>query len=87
MQNKPNFNDAQMNLSIFTQMPYEKFLPLAGQKTNPIQTQFKPKQTQSAGEEVGFSGIKNGKVRRQNTGVAGGAEKSCIITINQLAYF
>jgi hypothetical protein len=29
----------------------------------------------SAGEEVGFSGINNGKVRRRNTGVAGGAEK------------
>ena len=29
----------------------------------------------SAEEEVGFSGIKNGKVRRRNTGVAGGAEK------------
>jgi len=42
MQNKPNFRKAKMNVSIFLQMSYEKFIPQAGQKTNPIQSQFKP---------------------------------------------
>ena len=46
MQNKPNFQDTQMNVSIFLDMAYEKFIPLAGQKTNPKQTQNKPNQTQ-----------------------------------------
>jgi len=49
MQNKPNFRKAIMNLSCFYTKDYKNFIPLAGQKTNPIkpnsnpiQTQFKP---------------------------------------------
>ena len=40
MQNKPNFQDAKMNVSIFSQMAYKNFIPLAGQKNKPKQTQF-----------------------------------------------
>jgi hypothetical protein len=39
MQNKPNFQDAKMNLNSLITMNYKNFIPLAGQKTNPIQTQ------------------------------------------------
>jgi hypothetical protein len=46
MQNKPNLLDAQMNVNPYITTDYEKFIPLAGQKTNPIQTQTKPIQTQ-----------------------------------------
>jgi len=42
MQNKPNLPDAQMNLNNIITMNYKNFIPLAGQKTNPIQTQSKP---------------------------------------------
>jgi len=40
MQNKPNFQKSQMNANLYNTTDYEKFIPLAGQKTNPIQTQF-----------------------------------------------
>ena len=45
MQNKPNFQKSQMNLSILSKMDYENFIPLVGRKnkpnSNPIQTQYK----------------------------------------------
>jgi len=46
MQNKPNFQKAKMNVNPYITMNYKNFIPLAGQKTNPKQTQFKPNQTQ-----------------------------------------
>jgi hypothetical protein len=46
MQNKPNFRKAKMNVNLYITRDYEKFIPLVGQKTNPIQSQFKPNQTQ-----------------------------------------
>jgi hypothetical protein len=46
MQNKPNFRKAKMNISILSKMAYKDFIPLAGYKNKPNQTQFKPKQTQ-----------------------------------------
>jgi len=42
MQNKPNFRNIKMNLNPLMTMNYEKCIPLAGQKTNPIQTQTNP---------------------------------------------
>jgi len=40
MQNKPNFQDVQMNVNIYITTDYAKFIPLAGYKnkpkTNPI---------------------------------------------------
>ncbi len=42
MQNKPNFRKAKMNVSIFLQMYYEIFLPLAGQKNKPNSNPIKP---------------------------------------------
>jgi len=42
MQNKPNLPNVQMNLRFCKKMAYKNFIPLAGQKTNPIQTQNKP---------------------------------------------
>jgi len=51
MQNKPNFLDALMNVtSIITEDYEKKTLGERGKNkpnTNPIQTQYKPKQTQS----------------------------------------
>ncbi len=41
MQNKPNFRKAKMNVNIYYIKDYQIFIPLAGQKTNPIQTQSK----------------------------------------------
>jgi len=35
MQNKPNFQDAQMNVSVLSKKAYEIFIPLAGQKNKP----------------------------------------------------
>ena len=53
MQNKPNFRDAKMNITLDTTSKYEISPAGSGQKTkpiqtqlNPIQSQFKPKQTQ-----------------------------------------
>jgi len=47
MQNKPNFFKGQINAnSVFTK-DYEDFMLYKSQKTKPIQTQFKPNQTQS----------------------------------------
>jgi hypothetical protein len=50
MQNKPNFRKSQMNVSIFSQIAYENIANWTlGQNkpnSNPIQTQFKPNQTQ-----------------------------------------
>ena len=42
MQNKPNFQKSQMNLSILSKMDYENFIPLVDHKNKPNQTQFKP---------------------------------------------
>jgi len=45
MQNKPNFKDAQMNVSSLITMNYKNFIPLAVQKnkpnSNPIKANFK----------------------------------------------
>ncbi len=35
MQNKPNFKDAQMNVSNIITMNYKNFIPLAGYKNKP----------------------------------------------------
>jgi len=43
LQNKPNFKDGQMNVNIYYTNDYKNFISLAGQKTNPKQTQNKPK--------------------------------------------
>ena len=42
MQNKPNFQKAKMSVSIFTQMNYQIFIPLAGQKNKPNSNPIKP---------------------------------------------
>jgi len=42
MQNKPNFKDAQMNVSSTLTMDYKIFLPLAGQKNKPNSNPIKP---------------------------------------------
>jgi len=53
--NKPNFSDTQMNVKFCYKMNYENFIPLARQKTNPIQTQYKPNQTQSNPIKANFN--------------------------------
>ena len=40
MQNKPNLLDDQMTVSSIITMNYQNFIPLAGQKNKPNQTQF-----------------------------------------------
>ena len=42
MQNKPNLQDDQMNVSNVKTLNNEKFIPPAGYKNKPNQTQFKP---------------------------------------------
>jgi hypothetical protein len=44
--NKPNFRKSQMNVSDFITTDYEKRTLGRVGKTNPIQTQYKPNQTQ-----------------------------------------
>jgi len=46
MQNKPNFGNDKMNINSFATSKYEILSALRVQKTNPIQTQLKPKQSQ-----------------------------------------
>jgi hypothetical protein len=46
MQNKANFGNDKMNITIDITSKYEILPRSKGQKTNPIQTQFNPKQTQ-----------------------------------------
>jgi hypothetical protein len=46
MQNKPNFRKSQMNVNPYNETNYEIFIPLAGKKTNPIQTQFSKRQNE-----------------------------------------
>ena len=46
MQNKPNFRNDKMSITIDMTSEYENFPAGSGQKTNPKQTQFNPKQTQ-----------------------------------------
>jgi hypothetical protein len=52
MQNKPNFQKSQMNVNISTKMSYENkcnwTLGENKPNSNPIQTQFKPNQSQFA---------------------------------------
>ena len=40
MQNKPNFRNSQMNVSIFSQKDYENIPPIKNAKTNPIKPNF-----------------------------------------------
>jgi len=42
MQNKPNFKDAQMNVSNTITRNYQNFIPLAGQKNKPNSNPNKP---------------------------------------------
>jgi len=42
MQNKPNFLDAQMNISVYTTKHYQNFIPLAGYKNKPNSNPIKP---------------------------------------------
>jgi hypothetical protein len=42
MQNKPNFQDAQMSVSNIITMNYKNFIPLAGQKNKPNSNPIKP---------------------------------------------
>ena len=46
MQNKPNFTNPEIDLSSLITSKYEKIGFSGKVKTNPIQTQFKAKQTQ-----------------------------------------
>ncbi len=46
MQNKPNFGNDKMSVSIDMTSNYIDFANRSHEKTKPIQTQFKPKQTQ-----------------------------------------
>jgi len=46
MQNKPNFGNDKMNINTFITMSYTILGTWRGGKTNPIQTQFKPNQSQ-----------------------------------------
>ncbi|MBL7145038.1 MAG: hypothetical protein ISS76_12460 [Phycisphaerae bacterium] len=47
MQNKPNYKRSQMNLSSFVTSKYEIFSAGSGQKTKPIQSQFKANLSQN----------------------------------------
>ncbi len=42
MQNKPNFQDAQMNVNIYYIKDYQNFIPQAGQKNKPNSNPIKP---------------------------------------------
>jgi len=42
MKNKPNLQDAQMNLSIYHIKEYENFIPLAGYKNKPNSNPIEP---------------------------------------------
>ena len=46
MQNKPNYGNSKMNITLDMTSKYEILSAGSDQKTNPIQTQLKPKQTQ-----------------------------------------
>ena len=46
MQNKPNLNNSDHQLTACISMSYVKSAAFYVKKTNPIQTQYKPKQTQ-----------------------------------------
>jgi len=46
MQNKPNFRNDKMNITLGVTSEYVILSRLKGEKTKPIQTQFNPKQTQ-----------------------------------------
>ena len=43
MQNKPNSLNVQIYINIYDTPDYKNFIPLAGYKNKPNQTQFKPK--------------------------------------------
>ncbi len=47
MQNKPNFQNSQMNVTIYNTTDYKIFIPLAGYKNKPNSNPIKPNQTQS----------------------------------------
>jgi hypothetical protein len=46
IQNKPNFRNAQINVSAVTIANYEEYRPCSPRKNKPKQTQYKPKQSQ-----------------------------------------
>jgi len=48
MQNKPNFGISKMNITLDMTSKYDILEAGSGQKTNPIQTQFNPIQSQFA---------------------------------------
>ncbi len=47
MQNKANFRNGKMNINTFVTIRYGNLGALMGQKTKPIQTQFKANLTQN----------------------------------------
>ena len=57
MQNKPNFRNAKMNITLDMISNYKILSAGSGQKTNPIQSQFKPNQSQF------WAKIKGGKAK------------------------
>jgi len=54
MQNKANFGNDKMNITLDMTSIYEILSAGSGQKTNPIQSQFKPKQTQFKPKQTQF---------------------------------
>ena len=57
MQNKPNFLETEINANLFITKDYEKNDDSGHEKTKPIQTQFKPNQSQF------WAKIKGGKAK------------------------
>jgi len=46
MQNKPNSLNVQFYINIYDTKDYQNFIPLAGQKNKPNQTQFQKSQNE-----------------------------------------
>jgi hypothetical protein len=67
MQNEPNFVNTEFNLSSFVTSEYETLSRWKGQKTNPIQTQFNPIQTQNKPNFGTISGVAKPKQTQSST--------------------
>jgi len=59
MQNKPNFRTSEIGVSSIITMNYNDFIPLAGRKNKPNQTQFKANTNPILGQYQGCKANSN----------------------------
>jgi len=74
MQNKPNSLNVQICINVYDTKDYNNFIPLAGYKNKPNQTQFKPKTNPIS--KIPKMNVNTSYTREYNNKTASGFEKT-----------